>query len=79
MEAIREFLTFSYRLSYMARALVFKHFDHAVLFKVLNDLPKSLVPKYISYNQSVLMDGNKIYKMKVDKQQGKEWLISGEH
>lgn len=79
MEAIREFLTFSYRLSYMARALIFKHFDHAVLFKVLNDLPKSVEAKFIDYKQSVLMQGNKVYKMKVDKQQGREWLISGEH
>lgn len=76
MELIKKVLTFSYRLSYMAQALIFRHFDHAVLFKVLNDLPKNLVPKYIDYNQSVLMEGSKIYKMKVDKQQGKEWLVS---
>jgi hypothetical protein len=61
-----------------ARALVFKYFDHAVLFKVLNNLPKNLVAKYIDYNHSVLLDGSSVYKMKIDKQQGAEWLVSKE-
>jgi hypothetical protein len=58
-------------------ALVFTHYDQAVMFKILNNLPKNIEAKYIDNRRSALYEGSKIHRMKLTKEMiGKEWLTS---
>lgn len=56
---------------------MFKHHDHAVMFKVLNNLPKKVEVRYIDSKRTMILLGNKPYKYKVTElTQGREWLIT---
>lgn len=59
------------------KALVFRHHDHAVMFKVLNNLPKKVEVRCIDNKRTMILLGNKPYKYKVTElTQGREWLIT---
>jgi len=58
------------------RALVFKDLDHAVMFKVLNNLPKKATVKYIDTRHSAIYLGGKIHKMNTKSLEGESWIIA---
>lgn len=57
------------------RPLIFKHYDHAIMFKILNDLPKSLKVREVQGNYYTLFKSNKVYKSNVKNFQEESWLI----
>lgn len=57
------------------RPLIFKHYDHAIMFKILNDLPKSLQVREVQGNYYTLFKSNKVYKSNVKNFQEESWLI----
>jgi hypothetical protein len=55
--------------------LVFKYYDHAVIFKVLNNLPKTVKVKYIDHNHTAIFNRNKLYKMNIKDLECKDWIL----
>jgi hypothetical protein len=59
------------------KMLIFKYHDHAVMFKVLNNLPKKVEVRYIDNKRTAIFFKNKPYKYKLtDTTQGRNWIIS---
>ena len=58
------------------RTLIFKHLDHAVMFKVLNDLPKKATVKYIDSTHSAIYLGGKIHKMNTKNLECESWIVT---
>jgi hypothetical protein len=59
------------------KPLIFKHYDHAVMFKSLNNLSRKYTPKFIDTQRSVLMDGSTIGKLNTNGLINQEWLLKG--
>lgn len=57
------------------RPLIFKHYDHAIMFKILNDLPKSLEVREVQGSYYALFKSNKVYKSNIKNFQEESWLI----
>jgi hypothetical protein len=60
----------------MKRPLIFKNYDQAVNFKILNDLSKDVQPLAMSFKKTVLLYKGKIIKMNIEDKEGKEWIIT---
>jgi hypothetical protein len=59
----------------MRKPLVFKNYDQAIMFKVLNDLPKDVVASAESFKRTVLLKQGKLLKLDISDKAGKEWVI----
>lgn len=57
------------------KSLIFKHYDHAVMFRSLNNLSKKFTPKFIDTSRSVLLDGSQIGRINEIGLSNLEWLI----
>lgn len=57
------------------RPLIFKHHDHAVMFRILNELPKSLEVREVQGSYYALVKSNKVYKSNLKNLQAEDWLI----
>jgi hypothetical protein len=59
----------------MKKVLAFRNYDQAIMFKVLNDLPKDTLPIAESFKRTTLVRKGKTLKMNVTNMEGKEWLL----
>lgn len=59
----------------MKKALVFREYDQAVMFKILNDLPKDTKPIAESFRKTILVRKGKVIKMDVSDRKGREWIL----
>jgi transcriptional regulator of aromatic amino acid metabolism len=55
--------------------LIFKHYDHAVIFKVLNNLPSTVKIRYIDYSHTAIYYKDKIYKINTKNIQCESWIV----
>jgi len=59
----------------MVKHLVFKHYDQAIMFKVLNNLPKNVKASAETFRRTVLLQQGKVIKLNIGDKIGREWVL----